>query len=98
MATTAFTVNQIFLTAILIYILPSILMVVLSLLLKPRVNRTVNIIVRFVYMITIIVSCIGQTWVFYLLGSLTEVTLLVIIPEPPGNGRHRRPHLRCHGW
>ena len=42
-ATTAFTVDQIFLTFTLIYILLPTLMVVLSLLLKPRVNRIVTI-------------------------------------------------------
>jgi hypothetical protein len=57
----------------LIYIVPPILMVVLTLLLTPRVNRTVNIVVSFLYMISIMVSCIGETWVYYLLGSLVSV-------------------------
>jgi hypothetical protein len=48
-ATTAFTVNQIFLTFTLIYILLPTLMVVLSLLLKPRVNRIINIAVSLLY-------------------------------------------------
>ena len=38
-----------------------------------------HIVVSFVYMISIIVSCIGETWVYYLLGSLLEVILLVVI-------------------
>ncbi len=38
-ATTDFTVDQVFLTTTLIYILLPTLMVVLSLLLRPRVNR-----------------------------------------------------------
>ncbi|PSL57082.1 hypothetical protein B0I31_10259 [Saccharothrix carnea] len=46
-------------------------MVILTLLLAPRVNR----IVSFLYLITILVSCIGETWVYYL---LVEVVLLVI--------------------
>ncbi len=79
MATTAFTVDQVFLTSTLIYILPPILMVVLTLLLTPRVNRTVNIVVSFLYSISIIVSCIGETWIYYLLGSLIEVLLLAVI-------------------
>jgi len=44
-ASTAFTVSQIFLTVTLIYILIPTLMVVLSLVLKPRVNRITNIVV-----------------------------------------------------
>jgi hypothetical protein len=78
-ASTAVTVNQIFLTFTLIYILLPTLMVVLSLLLKPRVNRIVNIVVSLLYMITIIVFAIGETWVYYVLGSVIEVVLLIAI-------------------
>ncbi len=53
-ATTALTVNQLFLTSTLIYILIPSLMVVLSLLLKPRVNRISNIVVSLLYTISII--------------------------------------------
>ncbi|MEJ2856002.1 MULTISPECIES: DUF6326 family protein [unclassified Saccharothrix] len=89
-ANTPFTINQTFLTSTLIYILPSILMVILTLVLTPRANRTVNIAVSALYMITIIASCIGETWIYYLVGSLIEVALLTIItrtawkwPPPP---------------
>ena len=78
-ATTGFTVNQVFLTFTLIYILLPALMVVLSLLLKPRVNRIINIVVSLLYMITIIGSAIGETWAYYFLGSFIEVILLVAI-------------------
>jgi hypothetical protein len=78
-ATTGFTVNQVFLTLTLIYILLPTLMVVLSLLLKPRVNRIINIVVSAFYIITIIVAAIGETWVYYFLGSAIEVILLVAI-------------------
>ena len=74
-----FAVNQIVLTSFLIYVLPPVLMVVLSLLLTPRVNRIVNIVVSLLYLITIIGSCIGETWAYYLLGSFIEVILLVAI-------------------
>ena len=86
-ATTALAVNQIFLTFIL---LPT-LMVVLSLLLKPRVNRITNIVISFLYVITIIGSCIGEQWAYYILGSVIEVILLVAIARsawkwpPPQN-------------
>ena len=78
-ATTGFTVNQIFLSFTLIYILVPTLMVVLSLLLEPRVNRIINIVVSLLYMISIIVSCIGEEWAYYILGSLIEAILLVAI-------------------
>ena len=79
MASTGFTINQVFLTLTLIYILIPTLMVVLSLLLKPRVNRIINIVVSLLYIVTIIGSAIGDTWVYYLLGSAIEVILLVAI-------------------
>ena len=46
-------------------------MVVLSLVLRPRLNRLLNIVVS---LFTILASCIGGTWVHYLLGSLIEGT------------------------
>jgi hypothetical protein len=30
-------------------------------------------------MVSIIASCIGETWAYYLLGSAVEVVLLVVI-------------------
>ena len=78
-ATTDFAVNQVFLTFTLIYILIPTLMVVLSLVLTPRVNRPINIVVSLLYMASIIVSCIGEEWAYYLVGSLIEVLLLAAI-------------------
>ncbi|HEX7535485.1 MAG TPA: DUF6326 family protein [Dermatophilaceae bacterium] len=78
-ATTGFTVNQTFLTLTLIYILLPSLMVVLSLLLKPRGNRIINIVVSLVYIVTIIGAAIGETWTYYFLGSFVEVILLLAI-------------------
>ncbi len=75
-ATTAFAVNQIFLTSTLIYILLPTLMVVLSLLLRPRVNRITNIVVSLLYMVSIIASCVGEQWAYYLIGSFIEAILL----------------------
>lgn len=74
-----FTIDQAFLTLTLIYILPPILMVALSLLLPPRTNRMVNIVVSVVYAASILVSCIGETWLYYILGSLIEVALLLAV-------------------
>lgn len=78
-ASTTFTVDQLFLTTTLVYLLPAILMVALSLVLPPRANRITNIVVSVLYAVSIIVSCIGETWVYYLLGSLVEVVLLVAV-------------------
>jgi Family of unknown function (DUF6326) len=78
-ATTGFEVNQVFLTGSVIYILLPALMVVLSLLLKPPVNRILNIVVSLFYMISIIVVEIGDTWAYFILGSVIEVILLAAI-------------------
>jgi hypothetical protein len=78
-ATTGLAVNQVFLVATLVYIALPALMVVGSLVLRPRVNRPVNIVVSLVYLVTILVSCIGETWIYYLLGSLIEAAILFTI-------------------
>jgi hypothetical protein len=78
-AATQLTVDQTFLTVTLAYVLVLVVMVLLSLLLKPRANRVTNIVVSLVYIVSVAVSCIGETWVYYLLGSLVEVLLLAAI-------------------
>ncbi len=78
-ATTALMINQMFLTAALVYILLPSVMVVLSLVLRPRVNRMTNLVVSVLYSLTIVYSCRGETWVYYLLGSAVEVVLLFAI-------------------
>jgi hypothetical protein len=79
MATMGITVDQMFLVVTDVYILIPTLMVVLSLVLRPRVNRIVNIVVALVYAVSIIATCIGETWAYYLLGSAVEVVLLIAI-------------------
>jgi hypothetical protein len=78
-AATGIAVNQGFLIATLIYVLLPALMVVLSLVLRPRLNRMLNIVVSLVYAVTVLASCIGETWVYYIVGSLVEAALLVAI-------------------
>ena len=77
--TTGLAVNQVFLTATLVYILLPSLMVVLSLVLAPRANRITNIAVSLLYTATILASCIGETWVYYLIGSAIEAVILLAI-------------------
>lgn len=78
-AVTDFGVDQVFLAATTLYILIPTLMVIGSLLLRPRPNRALNVGVSILYAVSIIVSCLGETWVYYLLGSAVEVLLLVAI-------------------
>lgn len=79
MAATAFLINQTFLVATLGYILIPVLMVTLSLLLPRRINRVVTIVVALIYALTIIGSCMGETWIYYWVGSVVEVVLLLAI-------------------
>lgn len=85
MATTDFAINQVFLAAMLIYVLLPILMVVGCLVLAPRVNRTVNLAVSILYLVTVLASCVGESWTYYWLGSLVEAALLAAIGRTAWN-------------
>jgi hypothetical protein len=68
-------VDQTFLLATTIYVAIPSLMVIASLVLRPRVNRVVNIALSVVYALTIVATAIGE-WNYYILGSAIEVVLL----------------------
>ncbi len=70
-----FTINQGFLLATTVYILIPSLMVFLALVLRPRINRVVNIALGIIYALTIVAGAIGE-WSYYILGSAVEVALL----------------------
>jgi hypothetical protein len=78
-ATMGITIDQMFLVFSTVYILIPTLMVVLTLVLRPRVNRIVNIVVALVYAVSIVAFGIGEGWVYYLLASAVEVVFLVAI-------------------
>ena len=77
-AIAGFTVNQAFLLGTTAYVVLPSLMVFGVLILRPRVNRIVNIALSIVYALTIIGSAIGE-WNYYILGSAIEVALLAAI-------------------
>ena len=72
------TVNQAFLLGTTAYIVIPSLMVFLSLILRPRVNRIANIALSVLYALTIIAGAIGE-WNYYILGSAIEVMALAAI-------------------
>jgi hypothetical protein len=72
------TVDQTFLLATTIYIIIPSLMVVGALVLRPRINRVVNIALSATYAVTIVATAIGA-WNYYLLASAIEVALLASI-------------------
>jgi len=73
-----FTVNQSFLVGTTAYVVIPSLMVFGALILRPRVNRIVNIALSTIYAVTIIAGAIGE-WSYYVLGSAIEVALLAAI-------------------
>ena len=74
-----FQVNQTFLFLTTLYIAIPSVMIFLSLVLKPKVNRWVNIIVSIIYLVTMLGACMGETWGFYIFGTIIESLLLFLI-------------------
>ena len=72
------TINQAFLVGATVYILFPSLMVVASLMLPAKLNRRLNIGVSLAYAASIAALCIGESWIYYLVGSFFEVILLLI--------------------
>jgi hypothetical protein len=70
-----FAVNQTFLLATTAYVVIPSLMVFCVLVLRPRLNRIVNIALAMVYAVSIIAATIGE-WTYFVLGSLIEAALL----------------------
>ncbi len=74
-----FQVSQAFIFFTTLYIMIPSLMVFLSLVLKPKANRSANIIVSIFYFVSMLGSCIGETWAFYIFGTVAESLLLALI-------------------
>ena len=62
-------------------------MVAGSLLLPQRGNRIANLVVPVVYILTIVGSMVGESWIYYLLGSIVEIVLLLAIIRTAGRWR-----------
>ena len=74
-----FTIGQPFLALTTVYVLVPILMVAGSLLLPWRANRIANLVLPTVYALTVVGTMVGETWVYYLLGSVVELLVLAAI-------------------
>ena len=72
-------ITQVFLFGVSVYIAIASVMVFLSLVLRPRVNRWANIVLPILYIVSIAISCIGETWAYYYFMSIAESALLVLI-------------------
>ena len=70
-----FAVDQAFLLGTTVYVVIPSLMVFGALVLRPAVNRIVNIVLGSLYALTIVAGAIGE-WSYYILGSVIEAALL----------------------
>ena len=72
-------ITQGFLFGVSVYIAIASLMVFLTLVLRPRVNRWTNIVLPILYIVSIVASVIGESWAYFFLLSIVESALLVLI-------------------
>lgn len=72
-------ITQVFLFAASVYIAIASVMVFLSLVLRPRVNRWTNIVLPVLYIASIVASVIGETAAYFIFLSIGESALLVLI-------------------
>lgn len=71
------TQGSLFVASIMMMI-PAV-MVFLSLVLKPRVNRGVNIVLGVLYILVNISNLIGESWAYYVAFGLIEIMFAVLI-------------------
>ena len=74
-----FDIGQTFLALTTLYILVPSLMVAGSLLMPYRLNRLANLALAGVSALTIVGAMVGETWVYYVIGSGVELVLLAAI-------------------
>jgi len=74
-----FQVTQGFLLAVIVMMAIPSLMVFLSVALKAALNRWVNIIVGILYIVITLGMTVGETYYFYIFGSIVEAALLFLI-------------------
>jgi hypothetical protein len=72
-------ITQMFLFAASVYIAMASVMVFLSLVLRPSVNRWVNIVLPILYIVSIVASVIGEDWAYFFFLSIVESALLLLI-------------------
>ncbi len=73
-----FEVGETFLLLTTLYIVVPSLMVFLTLVMPPRLNRNANIVIAGIYALTVIGSAIGDWW-YFVFGSAVEVVLLLTV-------------------
>lgn len=74
-----FDVSQTFLLLTTLYVAIPSVMIVLSLIVRPSRNRIMNMVASVFYIVTIGGSMVGEEWIYFLVGSLIEIILLLTI-------------------
>jgi len=72
-------ITQTFLLAASVYVAIASLMIFLTLILRPTVSRWTNIVLPILYIVSIVASVIGESWVYFWFLSLAEGALLLLI-------------------
>jgi hypothetical protein len=70
------TITEGFLVAVSVYIAIASVMIFLTLVLKPSVNRWANVVLPVLYIVSIVASVIGEDSIYFILLSLFECILL----------------------
>jgi hypothetical protein len=71
-------ITQVFLFGVSVYIAIASVMIFLSLVLRPSTNRRTNVVLPVLYIVSIVVSVIGES-AYYVFLSVVESALLVLI-------------------
>ena len=74
----AFDIDQTFLFFTTYYIIVPSLMIYLTLVMRPPVNRVVNVVVAAAYALSVVGSAVGE-WNYFILGSVVEAILLALV-------------------
>jgi hypothetical protein len=72
-------ITQTFLLAASVYVAIASLMIFLTLVLRATVSRWANIVLPILYIVSIVASVIGESWVYFWFLSIAEGVLLLLI-------------------
>jgi hypothetical protein len=72
-------ITQMFLLATSVYVAIASLMIFLTLVLRQTVSRWTNIVLPILYIVSIVASVIGESWVYFWFLSIAECALLLLI-------------------
>ena len=87
-----FTIDQRFLVLTTLYVLVPSLLVAASTMLRWRILRPLTLVLTALYPVSIAVGMVGETWLYYQLGSVVEIVLLLLIARVAGRHRPHQPY------